>query len=665
MTVVIVEDSQALKAAMAGIRSGMPWSDGSQPDGEVTWATHSPYLVELLARERLPHIVLDQDITQDEADAIGYAALDCGRAIAELLDGRLTDWPLKVRPGWPLRHVLHRAATSYFYKAFLLGRLIARFGMASVAAVGLREATLVTSYNVMPNRFDTLFAVLAARMGLPIFPHRSSPPVGAKENGDYMQPSFWSRFTTLLNAPGSSLPYRLWWHALDGRAIVLPWCQSGPTVAVHSSNELVEEAIAPLLLRGARLVRSAPFTAGEIGISSPSVIDAAELTAKINALIIPRLNSIAAVERGPFAEAAHEIARRTVRALSYGQCAAATLPQYVDALRARSRGRPVVFLSNAMADGLGGLLREGLKNAGIRVVVAEHGVAPGLSTLHHAQLTRERRDDLVDTLFWTPVQFDHAAQVLGLRADQATVTGLPSRIRRIGGRRLQRHVVRRQLKVRRRLITWCTGLYPNNFQFLPHYWRDGAYHAIRKTVLRDVLGGLDSDVLLKLYPTYRYNDPDPLSDRSFLPPNVRTVQFADFRSLRAAADVMMIDGPGSVLGWSWSMEKPMIFLETGMYTLREEIRVMFEEAIFYIDVRRLNWAAQLRTLLAMPQQELEHLYRAKASRREKVAAYCILGPSGSAGARAADYVVAAASVAPSVDAGRSHLTIAPTGYGRP
>jgi hypothetical protein len=175
-------------------------------------------------------------------------------------------------------------------------------------------------------------------------------------------------------------------------------------------------------------------------------------------------------------------------------------------------------------------------------------------------------------------------------------------------------------------------------QFLPHYWRDGAYHSIRKEILFGVLANIDYDVLLKLYPTFRFNDPEPFSFKDEMPKNIVVEQFKDFRSLRAAADVILIDGPGSVLGWAWGCQKPIIYIETGMYTLRDEIAESFREAVFFVDVREGNWRAELAELLGMPVKNLWAEYKLKASKRFDVGVECIFGDRENSGIRLARFL---------------------------
>src|SRR3546814_8669378 len=105
----------------------------------------------------------------------------------------------------------------------------------------------------MPSRFDTSFTVLGKELGLARIDLQAPEPNGAMGSGDYMRPSLWTRLVTLMNAPATSLLFRLWRRALRGCPLRLrrPGMDQA-VVTVHRSNELIEEILPKLLLRGCR-----------------------------------------------------------------------------------------------------------------------------------------------------------------------------------------------------------------------------------------------------------------------------------------------------------------------------------------------------------------------------------------------------------------------------
>jgi hypothetical protein len=271
----------------------------------------------------------------------------------------------------------------------------------------------------------------------------------------------------------------------------------------------------------------------------------------------------------------------------------------------------------------------------------EHGVSVGLSPAHLAAYRNGLPPDVRHTIYFNACQ--QMAELEGRVHDKeaTAVVGVPRLVRHIGLRSLQRKVLRAAFRVKGRLVVWITGLYPNNYQYLPHYWRDMPYHRVRRRLVSEVFGKCRDTVMIKLYPTCRYVDGDPFADPGCipLPANCRIAQFSDFRSLRAVADVLVIDTPSSALGWSWGTGKPLIYLETGMYTVLPDVAGEFRKAMFFIDGRTSGWERELQALLELPAAELAARYDAKAEARRVVGERYVLGPPGSAGQKAAGFIL--------------------------
>lgn len=650
-TIVIVDDWASVERALQDTSISQAASNET-----LSWATQSPFVQERLAKKSQPVIALDAEITQGEADRIGYEALSVTADISRKLDQVSQDTEEGLALGMPLRNFTHRLLTAIFYKGVLFDNLLSRTEPNStIVAVGRSSLSETKGFNPMLNRFDTLFAVFADRLGLSVIDFEAPIPAPTFETGDYLTPTTWSRISTLLNAPWFMLPSRIWQSVYRGRPIRLPWKRCKGTVLIHGSNELISEVWWSLFLRGMRVSVAPSFTVSAAHANVTAKMPASQsdktslgkdpnnrrpLEEPWNAIETDVLRSASACEIRDdriIAAAASLFIERLSHVFVAGSATVRAAIDYATKLRATQR-EPVAFLSNGLANGDNCVLRSALERAGIHCFVAEHGVAPGLSDLHDAVMRHERKEALTNTLFWTPIQFRHANSHAGITENEACVTGLPTQIRRIGLRRLQRAVVRREYKVERRMICWCTGLYPNNFQFLPHYWRDTPYHNVRKDIIFDVLAKIDATVLLKLYPTFRYKDPDPFVGEIALPSNFRVEQFKDFRALRAAVDILIIDGPGSVLAWGWCAEIPFVFIETGMYTLRDEVRELFRAATFYVDTRDPDWRETLIGILSMSDRDLMTAFHAMLPARKRLAAECLLGHDEGAGRTGAAFI---------------------------
>lgn len=634
-TVAIVEAAAAVDPALR-----------AYPGDGTVLATTSPFVLEACATRKIPTVALDGDLSQEDADAVGYAASDATLALREALD------PVFAAKGlpplvWALIHGQQRATTFYLYKALLLSRLlaVAKEDGFRVVTVGTPDDTPVQGFRVLPDRFDTLFSVLGARVGLDLIPFEAPRPTGAMETGDYLKPSFWSRCITVMNAPVTSVVYRAFARLFRGRPIPAVAGRGENTIVLNQSNELVEELFLATLFR--RRIVFDDFRQRGRPKGTPSV--PADLGAGIEQQI---RDAIEAAWKGRGLEpdavvtaAAEIVAARTALALAFGLDRTARIEAKLDATLAR-HGRAITIV-NANSSPEERLLRHVCERRGVAYVNVEHGIAPGLSPLHRALYRMDDGRGLSRFLFYTFAQRDLVAERL---TDEETagcaVAGVPTQVRRIGLRPIQRAAQRTALGLSGRVVCWCTGFYPNNYNFLPHYWRDTPYHAIRREIVYDVFGAIRDDVLFKLYPTYRYTDPDPFSTADDLPRNIRIEQFTDFRNMRAAVDVVIVDGAGSILSWAFSAGVPVIYLETGMYVVTEEFRQALEDSAFVVDTREDGWKDYLSSLLQRPHRELVAEYAAKAVARRAMAERYVFGPSDRRGARFREFIGRYDSAAP-------------------
>jgi hypothetical protein len=627
---VIVESHAAQRHAAATLGDG------------AHWVTMSPYVAEVLRAASAPCLVLDATMSAAEADAVGYAALDAAKGAAGVIDAHAA-WPQGLRPGEMLVRSLQRAIASFLYKAALMDRLRAEIGGAELIAVGDPAPRPVTGFEIQTGRFDTLLGTFAESIGGRVLPYDAPKPTGSGAKGDFMRPSLYTRLVTVMNAPGSSVFYRLSRRLAARRPRRVWFGDANLVAAIHSANELVEETVAALARRGARLLHLAPFPAQPPRRAAVSA--AATLERKIAAAIAGALGA-AGFRGAASAQVAPIIAARTLAALSLAESLAAQAEAWCDRLEAQRGGRRIAVLANAISAPTDHMLAQRLMARGIPLYVFEHGTGPGLDENHEA-VYRAGLPPLVDgAVYYTENQRAAEEGAHARRGRPSVVAGAPAIARRIGFPRAQRWLARRALSLpgKGRVLTWVTGLYPNNMTFLPHYFRDASYHALRRKIVYDVLGKLGDHVLLKLYPTYRHIDPDPFAGLMQLPGNCRAAHLVDFRNLRAAADVILLDTPGSTLAWCWGAGVPLVYLDTEMRLTRTVARE-FDRAFFYIDTARDGWADALAGILHLPHAELLARWHEKAHARAAVGTDLIMGPDGHPGRVAARYIIGDAASA--------------------
>jgi hypothetical protein len=69
------------------------------------------------------------------------------------------------------------------------------------------------------------------------------------------------------------------------------------------------------------------------------------------------------------------------------------------------------------------------------------------------------------------------------------------------------------------------------------------------------------------------------------------------------------------------------------------VRELLDQAVFCLDCTAPDWQDGLRGLLDLPREELRRRWEAKTSARRVAAERAIMGPGGSAGLRAAQFLV--------------------------
>lgn len=622
---VVVESAAALRHAEAQLGTS------------ACWVTMSPYVTEILRERGEPVVVLDELLDEGKANEVGYAALDAAKRAAAAIDAH-TDWPLEVKPGAMLVRSLHRAITAFLYKATLMDCLRREIGFDTpLIAVGNPEPSPVAGFEVQCGRFDTLLATFAEAVGGTVMRFDAPKPSGSGSNGDFMRPSPWTRFVTVMNAPVASTSYRLLRRFASKRPRRAWVGTTDMTAAVFSANELVEETAMALARRGARLVWLPSFPRETVRTQPVRAAEALE--ERLHDEILGTLR-----QHGRVGLAVDQvvaiIASRTLEALTRVDDLVHQAERWSDAISATAGTNQVAVLSNAVSAPVDHMAVQRLKARGVPFYVFEHGVGAGLDENHEAVYRAGLAPWVDRAVYYAPHQRAAAENADKRSKPPSIVAGAPAIARRVGFAPLQRWAVRRKLGFARqeRVLVWATGLYPNNMPFLPHYYRDASYHALRQRIVYDVLGSLKDRVLLKLYPTFRFNDPDPFSSLMRLPANCRSEHLIDLRNLRAAADVILVDAPGSTLVWCWGAGVPIIYLDTEM-RLRPPIAQEFARALFYFDTAQEGWAQSLIELLALPHRELLERWERMADARRDLGARMIAGPPGKPGSIAADFII--------------------------
>ncbi|MEQ8603707.1 MAG: hypothetical protein RIB45_10335 [Marivibrio sp.] len=599
-----------------------------EPD---VWLTTSPMVYEKLRGGSRSVRFLDLDITQETANAIGYLGADLADSLAHAVDGvDGTPWSGSYRPGRALAASLQRVVTRFLLKGYLLDQLL-QDRKARLVVVGRPDLEPVKDFSLLPGRFETTYATIAAEIDVPVLAFETPVPDLLTQRGDIYLPSAVDRVITAINADVSSIVSKLWFRGLRGRPLRLPFLRSAGHIYIENLNELVEETIVKLVAAG--------LTVEKLPSANSSLPQSPVVGLSLERMknILPPLAAERGVPIGPAVEAGAALAaRRLDDCLSWAPRAHDRAVKVATTVSNHGPSGSVGLLATNLYAGYPQLLMQMLEALDVPIFKAEHGSAPGQSPLH-APIMRISDPKLYnDTLSFTPAQREAIVE-FHPKAGPFAVVGTPLCLRRTRLRRVQRKLAQLRDGASRTAI-WCTGIYPNNITLLPHYWIDGPYHLLRKTVIEECLKESPTQFVIKLHPAIRYVDGDPLAGTMALPANCRAVADRDFRYLRACGDLILVDGPGSVLAWAMGVGVPVIYLEFGMYTLSEEAEKAFREGVFYVDVRTRSGRQKLAELLATPQHSLREAYRALAPGRARMLQRFVFGPEGVPGRKCAHYV---------------------------
>lgn len=438
------------------------------------------------------------------------------------------------------------------------------------------------------------------------------------------------------------LPLRPLLYALADRALgsVLRGGRHG-RVGLIGGNEAIRETLPHLLAHGIRPVvlggPPSPMTAFRPPRSIATPIDdrpgrrIAEAVAGVGRFTAPQAAAVATV-----------IGAGLTRAVVIVEAGAPAVARWA-AAAAERLGTGGVVLTNGLFGLLGGVAYGELRRHGLRVVDLEHGVTTGLAGLSASRIDSSEASRC-DVLL---VSSERAARRFRrTRRDGAvavTAVGLPDQTRRSLRPALQRRLARRRLHL---AATQTTVMHVSTWPYSGNRrpgWRTPSETWILdfdRRLVNEVYAGLRHTVLFKPYPTQRLAfEPDY---RDVLParPPMRYLADADFRYVRAAADVIVIGTPTSTLGWAVGCDRPLVWLDSRSVNPLEDddLRQAFARSFLLVDLDRPDWPARLRGLLDRPIAEIEADWQARRLAREALMADAIVGPPGTVGRRIARLV---------------------------
>ncbi|MBW2003594.1 MAG: hypothetical protein JRI72_03125 [Deltaproteobacteria bacterium] len=613
------------------------------------WYTTSPWI-----QERLPKLgesvqSLEDWIDQKQINRLGLFTIELAGAIFKYLDRTFMEHAYPIKLSEILGKYVRKVLFPLLYKNALLNRWLETVNEQGDEGiiVGNTDSTDETG-QLSLNRFATLYADLAKRHAIPknvrIVNCPSPDSQRLVKEIRQLGQSWQERIFALLNMDREMIAFRFWKRILKSIPISLPFRTPKIEVLYYQNCELLEETFLPLLLSGCKIRKiefSIPNTQKK-GLEVDEWMreeDTVGIFEKAQEKYEKMIPEFKGARLGPVGRFYYPLLKKIVAHIVNGM-------QYIEENGnkiIRDNGSidsiPRVVVTNAFS-GLQMVLYSYLRDKGIPIYAFEHGITNGLS-----EFAEFRHGSNQMCLSHVGVCYNDLSKNYHDRSCKAVsksiVVGAPKVTKELRFRKIQRILLRHFLGIsrRQRVVVYIAYLYRNNYIFGPKVPSDTFYHRVKKKVVFDILGQLDDVCVLKLYPTYRYPDPDPFASLLELPRNVRILDFFEYRYLRGLGDVVICDSAESTLGWVWSTGVPLIFLDLPSNPLLPDVADEFDKAVFRIDCSKKKWEEAIRDLLQRPHGELLRAWKMKEPARKKFEQMGIFGPLGNAGRRAADFIV--------------------------
>ena len=397
--------------------------------------------------------------------------------------------------------------------------------------------------------------------------------------------------------------------------------RTGHEALVLSENELLQETAFSLALRGWGL-RRIHLPAKRADLGAPETTALAALCREVLAPYCERW----------IVQPVHErliafITERLLSAARVQKCAAVNFEQLLGSLPPRQCR---VLLSNHPAKSAILGAWHVARRHGIPLFGFQHGVSVEMCDTQDAAFM-SKEVVCSDRAYSFNERAAAVANSIADRQGVSVPVGMPGDLRRMKAARIP---FRKRLAP---IVFVSTAVYCG-------YWgrtlygtrNDGGMLAFELHMIRDVLAGLQHQVLYKRYPALRLLDPDPAAAAAEAVPNIRVYSDSvDMRYLMGGCEVLVTARATSTLSWCLMSDKPLVFVDIDDdMRLRDDARPAFEKGLFLFSTAQPGWEARLRAFLNRPIADIQREWQNKAeARRDLVRRYFDMG--GPAGSRAA------------------------------
>ncbi len=589
-------------------------------DQNIYWYSTSPFVYEALASQNQSVKWLEDFASQKVADACGLVSLSTvakfeaeWRKLGNELNWHWLDRFLAIR--------LHRLITVLAYKQYLLANWVQttpgrKIVVGHPALLGNAEQGGVIE------QFETLFSVLAREA----WAHETELICEERYDKTYLykyidQPSWTGRVLSFSDTSVSQLVWRSWSHLLRQKQFSLS--RAHLRIIVGRENETIREMLPHLIARRCSIEGAPTLPAFSAG-NRNNPVDEDRLSSNLmEAALEQNLpSSIAAI--------APIVAARFDNLCRWLVPAREAAGKSVQAMRIR-KSEKTVYITNSVGSLKQHAFAAALAASEVPIVVVQHGVSAGL-TKYHAPIARIAEPPSGDVYL---VATEHAAEFLNIAAapnaanQTSTVNraiGLSAATRQTPRSIFQRLIVRAQIGVGSsdRVVLYVPSALQNNLILNPYSTIDRNIFQRMKTIIREVLPEVSGVPVVKLYSTRRYRDPDPFRDRDNS--KVKILSAGDFRYMRTAADMIIVESALSTLGWAFGSDKPMIFVYDPSFPIDDEVIEHLKQSIFFVTVNGSKWSSDLLNLLNQPESKLMQRWTEMKTARDHFTQNYIFGP---------------------------------------
>ena len=166
-----------------------------------------------------------------------------------------------------------------------------------------------------------------------------------------------------------------------------------------------------------------------------------------------------------------------------------------------------------------------------------------------------------------------------------------------------------------RVLIYVTNLALNNVPIGYGTSTDRDYASFQRRLV-DALAVFPGRVIVKPYPAHRYADAEQIWHMP-LPANAKLSPFGEYRHIRWAADLVVLDLCSSTFGWAMNSDAPLIYIDNTSGSMTDRAIKVARQSVFYLSSMERSWERNFQDFLQQPQQDLEAKWTAKAAARKQ------------------------------------------------